>query len=167
MSGTHRLRRYQRRRDAKLDAAKVEACWTLYDRGMSLRAIAAVVWERYGYASPHSASVALHDAFRLGGKPLRDRVAATRKASYRHGLKSRADPDTERYNELRRRRRVDRGETHGRICEALTKRGYPCRLHALDEARFCFAHDPSTDDLRRAILERARAGANARRPLAA
>ncbi len=86
------MRRYKHRADAKLTRAQVRAAYVLYrDRGLSLRAVAGLLWERFGYASQASCANSLHDLFVGEGFLLRDRVAATVAASTTHGRGARAD----------------------------------------------------------------------------
>jgi hypothetical protein len=151
---------YRLRRDAKITPRQTRAAWVLYQHGYSLRAIAALIWQPLGFASPKSAANSLHDRFRAAGYRLRDRLEATRAASTTHGLRPRSGPKPE-YLALRARRRRERGETHGRICTARVlaagrRHGRPCSRSALADSDLCYQHDPRHDRERRANLERAR-----------
>jgi hypothetical protein len=148
-------RRYTRRRDARLTPAQIDAAWKLYEGGWSLRRIALALWEKYGYASPKSAAVCLHDAFRLEGRQLRDRLEATKAASTTHGRASRNIRGTRAYGPYRRWLREQRGN-YRPICIATKKnppgRGKPCTLPAIAGSKYCVSHDPARDAERRARL---------------
>lgn len=86
------MRTYRHRRDAKLTREQVRAAYLLYrDRGLSLRALGALLYERFGYASAASCANSLHDLFKGEGYRLRDRIEATKAASTTHGRGARAD----------------------------------------------------------------------------
>jgi hypothetical protein len=123
------------------------------DHGLSLRRCAERLWPDTGYASPKSCAAMLAEQWRIRDWPLRDRIAATVTASYRHG-KAR-DPVH------RRRQRKARGEIRGVQC-AGTKTtspqlGRPCQRAALADSQYCHSHDPRFAEAREATLELARA----------
>lgn len=136
-------RRYKRRRDAKLSQRRVDAAWKLYESGWSLRRIANEVWERFGFASPGSARVALEQAFALDGRKLRDRLEATRVASTKHGRAPRRGRDHSGY---KRWLREQRGEARP-LCAGrrrnYPRRGEPCKQRAMVGSDYCCAHDPN------------------------
>lgn len=79
--------------------------------GWSLRAIARLRWQKWGYASANSALEGLRGVFRALDLPVRSRVQATVEASTRHGNSRRAfaDPDHpehDRHLAQRRHRRA-------------------------------------------------------------
>jgi hypothetical protein len=70
-------RRYEPR--AFLSREQVRAAYTIYCGGpLSLQEIADLGWEKWGYANPQSAFVALYQAFRREGYGLRDPAVGTR-----------------------------------------------------------------------------------------
>jgi len=80
------------RRDANLTRAQVRAAYVLYrDQGLSLRALGALLYERFGYASPHSCANSLHDLFKGEGFELRDKNELMAQRNYRHGHGARAE----------------------------------------------------------------------------
>lgn len=129
----------------KLTAAQVRAAHVIYEqRGLSLRQLGALLWERYGYASPQSCANALHDLFRAQGLPRRDRIAATIAANTVHGRGARNDRAA--YKRWHRR-------THGRWpsdlrtpserakCCAENARGERCGNFARGGSVRCAVHD--------------------------
>lgn len=151
-------RTYKRRRDAKLTDRHVEMAYKLYRAGYSLRKLAAAMWERFGFASAHSCDVALHDAFKRQGFPLRNRIEATIAASTKHGLKRRnATPDE--LAEYKRRRRAAAGGY--RPCAGVKTqapgKGRPCQHNASPGSDYCASHDPAREEERRARLAEMRA----------
>ena len=141
-----------RRADAgRLCYAPADVFRAAYDdlyigRGLSLRGCAAVLLERpdVTYATVDSCARALEKAWRYAGLPLRDRIAATIAASFRHG-KNR-DP------EQRHAMRVRRGETADRPLCGVVKtrpgkgRDEACRQRAQIGSDFCRQHDPKRAD---------------------
>lgn len=80
--------------------------------GWSLRALARMRWEEWGYASPESALEGLHGVFRALDLPIRSRRDAILAFNTVHGNSTRAardpgHPDHERFLEHRRRRRAN------------------------------------------------------------
>lgn len=149
--------RYRHRKDAKLTVAQIRAAHKLYTAGMSLRDLADAGWQRWGYASRHSAASGLYDAFTRAGYPLRDRIEATVAKSLVHGKSRRLARDRDH----RHRLRVESGEIRGVRCEAVKTRpgkgcGEQCQRFALAGSVYCLAHDPSRADERERILARAR-----------
>jgi hypothetical protein len=123
---------------------------------MSLRAIAAEIWERFGYASPKSAAVCLHDAFRREGYELRDRIEATRVASTKHGRAPRRGRD----RSYKRWLREVRGD-YQPICVGVKRnapgRGRRCSLPASRGSVYCHQHDPNREQERRLHMASMRA----------
>lgn len=144
---------YRRRRDAKLDIAKVRAAHRLYQEGLSVRKVADLIWERFEFASAASCAQALHDAFTAEALPLRNRIDATVAASWKHGKARRRSRDREHV----RAQRVARGEIRDRRCAATTSSGRPCARFALADRDHCIAHEPERRAWNLENLERARA----------
>lgn len=93
--------------DYRIPLADLLAAAAEYQRGWSLRALARMRYEQWGYASPGSALEGLRKALRTIDAPVRDRIAATVDASLIHGNASRAahqpdHPDHARYLAHRR-----------------------------------------------------------------
>ena len=85
-------RSYKWRTDAKLTRAQALAAYKLHiEGGVSIRELGKLMWERYGYSSPHSCANSLSDLFKRLHRPARDRVQATILASTTHGRGSRAN----------------------------------------------------------------------------
>lgn len=76
--------------DFKIPLADALQAHTEHMAGWSLRAIARMRWEAWGYSSPHSALEGLRGVFRALELPVRDRVTATVEASTVHGNSRRA-----------------------------------------------------------------------------
>ena len=85
-------REYKWRSDAKLTRNQTLAAYRLHtEGGYSIRELGRLLWERYGYASPHSCSNSLSDLFNRLHRPARDRVEATVAASTTHGKGARGN----------------------------------------------------------------------------
>lgn len=87
-----------------------------HQAGWSLRALARMHYQEWGYASPGSALEGLRAAMRALELPVRDRIAATVEASTVHGNSGRAarepsHPDHARHLAQRRHNRKLRKET--------------------------------------------------------
>ncbi len=143
---------------------QVRAAHKLYvDRQLSLRALGALLYERFGYASAKSCSMGLHTAFIGLGLPRRDRIEATVLASLKHGKSRRAERSTPESLAHRRALRKDRQPQCAGVKASYPDKGRPCQRPALAGSKFCIGHDPERAEQREAILRdaRARAGANA------
>lgn len=81
-------------RDYKLSMPDVLAAHRAHRAGWSIRALARMRFEQWGYASPDSACEGLRHAFRALGLDVRDPVAGVRLALTVHGHNRRdiADP---------------------------------------------------------------------------
>jgi hypothetical protein len=80
------VRRYRHRADAKLTRAQVQAAYVIYrDQGLSVRAVAGLIWERYGYASQASCANSLHDLFKGENFLMRDKNALMAERNFKHG----------------------------------------------------------------------------------
>jgi hypothetical protein len=149
--------RYKRR----LTVAQVKAAWKLYETGLSLRQIGALIWERHGFASPGSAAMALLAAFHAEGYVLRDRVAASVARSTVHGLGARGSRSSPAYLEHRRKLRRERGDVRDVRCAGARtqypRKGERCRRPAVAGSDFCVSHDPARAVWRDENLARARA----------
>lgn len=124
---------------------QVEEAYRWYvDHGLSLRRCADRLWPDTGYASAKSCANALAEQWRIRDWPLRDRIAATVTASYRHGLLS---SDSSRRSKAKvREQRLARGEIRGVHCAGVKTtapgRGRPCQRPALAGGDYCRNHDP-------------------------
>lgn len=124
-------------------------------RPLSLRVVAARLLDRTDYSSVKSFTNCLSDAFREQGWPVRDRVAATVAAHYKHGL-------APKHGSKRDYKRMLRDQT-GRQprCAGVRlqypKKGQPCQLPAHKGSSYCRFHDPELRDQVVDVVERARA----------
>lgn len=152
--------KYRRMTDDQVRAAHV-----IYEQqGLSLRALGALIYERFGYSSPKACGVALGTAFMSLGLPRRDRVEATIAAHLVHGnarrsMKASGDPA---YLAHRRAQRRASGEVLDRpLCAGVRqqypRKGEPCQVRAQADSPFCAAHDPDRTAERDANLADARA----------
>lgn len=81
----------------KITTAQARAAWVChYDGGLSLRELGRQLWERFGYASPHSCAVALEQAWKREGWPIRSRLEAVRLENARRGYVTGRDRNTYR-----------------------------------------------------------------------
>lgn len=137
-------RAYKRRTDAKLTERHVKMAYAAYQQGHSLRAIAKRIYEDAGYSSFKSCANALHVAFQREGLPLRNRIAATVKASTTHGHAPRNDKAG--YKRWLR----EQDPTKLRKCQGVKQsypdKGRPCERFAQDGKDFCISHDPERRD---------------------
>lgn len=146
-------RTYKRRTDAKLTERQVRMAYEAYMAGNSLRAIAGRIWEQAGYASLRCCANGLHVAFQRHGYPLRDRLAATVKASTTHGMASRGNKAA--YKRWRRRQRGLRPKCKG-VRLQYPRKGEPCGLQSMVDSDFCRYHDPSRREVVLASVAAAR-----------
>lgn len=136
------------------------------DEGMGFLRIARQLHPQTTAATVNSLCNSLHHAWKVHGWPTRDRVEATRLASWKHGRKVRAGHDEGAYRRWFK-------ETHGLYqptCEGtLTGRGNPadagrpCTKPTLTGGRFCAQHDPERQAEHAARLARMRAERDERR----
>lgn len=81
---TRRVRRRPRYKNSLLSPSQIEAAYKLYRYAhMSLRDLASMGWERWGYSSRVTAEVALYTAFKREGYVLRSRTEAIKLAAKR------------------------------------------------------------------------------------
>ena len=86
------MRVYRQRCDSRMTRAQVKAAYVIYrDKGLSLRALGALLWEQFGYASPASCANTLHDLFKREGYKLRDNKALLIERNFKHGHGARKD----------------------------------------------------------------------------
>lgn len=137
----------------------------LYEQGMGFQRIARELHEGSGAASVSSLSNSINHAFRHYGWPIRDRVEATRLASWRHGRATR-DRDAGSY---RRWFRTEHGLYQPR-CQGTIKggtlpsrAGEQCTKPAMQGEAFCAQHHPERVGRDREQLARMRATAAANR----
>lgn len=115
-----------------------------YEKGVSARQLGVELHQVLGYATHHSAEMAIGAAFKRYGLSRRGRVEAVLLASSTHGLSPRD------WQERYRRRRAAGLTKDGRkpqpLCAAVRKtyprKGEPCSRPALFGSEFCFSHDP-------------------------
>ncbi len=143
---------------------QIAAAHTIYDmEGLSLRALGALLYERFGYRSASVCANQLCQSFIRLGLPRRDRIAAVRATSTRHGRSPRKPYRTDPADFLAYRRglRLANGDVRGVRCAGVRtqypRKGEPCQMFALRDSEFCFAHDPRYADVRAARLAGARA----------
>ena len=133
----------------RLTDAQVRACHVLYEQGASLRAIAAQVWERAGYASMHTAAEGIRCGFVRLGLPRRDRIEATIAARTTHGQASRGNKAA-----YKRWHRTQTGRRRP-PCAGTSAKGRRCERPSLRDSAFCIAHDPERADQWRRIMDAA------------
>lgn len=131
----------------KLSDDQLRLAHRLYaSRGLSLRRLGALLWERHGFASPKSCAGALHVGFVRLGLPRRGRVEATVAASLKHGRARRATQAA--YKRWRREQAGYRPQC------AATKRNPPragtrCTRRAMHGSDYCSNHEPSRQTAQR------------------
>lgn len=142
---------WKRKVEHRITERMARAIHAKYEQGWSARKLSVELHQVLGYASYHSCEVALGDAFRRYGLPVRDRIEATIIASTSSGLSPRDHRE-------RRRRRIEAGlvgsgtramQPRQPTCKAVKKnppgKGRPCTLPAIIGSEFCQAHDPARD----------------------
>lgn len=115
---------------------------TLYEihvaRGISMRELGRMIFERKGFASDKSAATCIGYGWKRLGLRARDRLEATIEASTIHGLAR--DP------EHRKKLRRATGEIRGKRCAGRKTqapgKGSPCSRWAQADSDFCWNHDP-------------------------
>lgn len=147
--------------------AQLRAAYEIYRReGLSLRALAERIFERYGYANADSCSKALGEGFKHMSLEARDRIEATRAACTVHGRAPRRredEPAEVTEMRLQHRRELRRG---GRPrCPYVSTKGTQCRNLLSPEQKFCSRHDEAGRERNRARLEAARAAQRSRPPM--
>lgn len=127
-------------------------CYQQYLEERSLRRVAIRVWKQAGYSSLKSCHNSLWEAFRARGWMLYTR-SYTRTV---HGLARRGRVDEAH----KRRKRIERGEVHGVLCQAERRnhprRGEPCGRPAMFGEEYCHAHHPKHEQWRRDHLAQIR-----------
>ena len=147
-----------RRNHGKLADDQLKAAYVLYARKeLSVRQVAALLWERFGYASQNACAKGLFDQFRRNGWPLRDRVDAVvaSNKSRRLAPEGLSRAQAKAWNRRRRGEVLDRP-----ACAHVYPRKGRCRRLAQRESPFCFNHDPA----RHEEIERILADARGRAP---
>lgn len=121
----------------------------LYLTGLSMRAACDEVWEQTQYTSVTSMAMTMYDLFLWRGWKRRSQAQATADRNYRHGQS--------RNPAYRQRLRRKNGEVRGVMCKAVKKHapgaGQPCRMAAMADSDYCWAHDPSHAEERAAHWE--------------
>lgn len=143
----------------KLSPELLATARDLYEQGYGFRRIAQQLHERSGAASVSSLCNSLNHAFIVLGWPIRDRVEATRLASWKHGRKTREGHDEGAY---RRWYKTEHGLYQPR-CAGTRTDGKPCSKPALTGGVHCISHDPVRRAEQIAAIRRGRAVADARR----
>lgn len=143
---------------------QIRAAHTIYDlECLSLRALGALLYEQFGYRTASVCANQLCQSFIRLGLPRRERVAATRAASTKHGRSPRKPyrTDPEDFLAYRRELRLANGEVRGVRCAGVRTqypgKGEPCQRFALTDSEFCRGHDERYAEQRAAHLARARA----------
>lgn len=142
-----------------MSARVVVDAYELYLSGLSLRACGKAMLERTRYKNAQTCANMLAEQWRLLGWPLRDRIAATRAASWKHGLLPRYGP---RDPGQRARNRRASGSVRGVMCAAVKTRygkgrGEPCQHFALTGGLYCRQHEPTLAEARSVELALMRA----------
>jgi hypothetical protein len=142
-----------------MDERQVRAAYQLYcDQGLSIRALADLVWEQFGYNSRDACKSALFSYFKRRGLRLRDQreVTAQRNFKHGHGVRGRDEHayrvfirDLRGWNSLHGPGRPD--------CKGVTVKGRPCQHHAMEGSDYCLSHDPERRKDRDENLARGRA----------
>lgn len=123
---------------------------SLYVRhGLSMRKLGALLYERFGFASAKSCSMALCNGWQRLALPARDRIEATVRASTTHGRLPRVAKSPDATPEQRAARGLQRqitGEVRAVRCAArrtqYPNKGAQCKNAALAGGDYCWAHDP-------------------------
>lgn len=116
------------------------------DKPLSLRKVAALLLHKTDYASEKSFANQMSDAFRDLGWPVRDRIAATVRASTTHGLLIGAKRPVARGGRSRAAYKYRRRRQLGLVrppCSSLKVDGDPCTRPAMHGSDYCIAHDPA------------------------
>jgi hypothetical protein len=147
----------------RINESMARAIHVKYAAGWSARKLSIELHQVLGYKSYHSAEVAIGQAFRRYGLPVRERIEATVLASTSSGLSPR--DHRERY----RRRKAAGLTIHMQplqpLCVATRRqyprKGAPCSRPAMFGSDYCRAHDPTWEAERQAHLAAMRARAAA------
>lgn len=134
-----------------------------YQTGISANRLGKELYQVLGYKTPGACALAIGDAFRRHGLPVRGQVAATVLASTRNGLSPR-DP-RERYARRKAAGLVPSGkramQPRQPRCKAVKsqapQKGRQCLRPAMLGSDYCQSHDPAGDVARREQLARMRA----------
>lgn len=115
-----------------------EAAWLYYYEEIGFVKIGARLLHRTSYTTPHACGNAMCRMFKRMGWPARDRIEATRAASYKHGLKPRKGTNTGKYNAWRKAKKGERQR-----CTATSRKtDARCTRFAPTGKKVCYAHDP-------------------------
>lgn len=149
----------------RINERMARAMHAKYEQGFSARRLARELHAVLGYKSYHSAEVAIGQAFRRFGLPVRERIEATVLASTSSGLSPR-----DRRERTRRRQKAGLVASGLRAmqprqprCAAVRanhpRKGERCRNPAIIGSEFCQAHDPGREAARLEHLAAMRAKA--------
>ena len=126
----------RRGKPARVTDAQLAAIHKTYvEQGVSVRAIAAHVWEKLGYRSPNACANSLYHLLNARGYPTRTVSEAVTQRNYRNGLSPRDWTE-------RKKRRLDRGLTQKG--KARQPRCGRCVRPAMYGKTLCWSHDPDT-----------------------
>lgn len=135
-------RKYKRRKDSRWTDLMVNQCYEAYLKGSSCNQIAAVIWEKLGFASQNACSNAIFREFKLAGFKLRSQSSVTASRNFKHGRATREGRVTSGDSAYRRWFK----EQNGRYNPECAHDG--CTKHAMDADTFCYAHSPAREKQR-------------------
>lgn len=142
-----------------------EAAWLYYYDGLGFELIGRRLYCRAPwYASPRSLNRAIHHAFEFMGWPRRDRVQATRLASYRHGLAAKSSSNRQNPN-YRRWNKHEQGRAQPRCRAKVTqgkRKGKRCLMASITGDVYCYGHSEKSKVVRSEALASMRARRDAR-----
>lgn len=129
-------------------------------RGVSVRGIAAQVWETLGYASEGACATSLYSLLVDRGYQLRSQSQVTIDRNLKHGKASRNGRVEHGPDGYRRWLKTELGR-YQPVCAGVKTcapgKGKPCERHALVGSDFCAGHDPARKAERDAQVARMRA----------
>lgn len=134
----------QHNKSARLSEADIRRIqWRHYVGYESLRSICRELWQEKGYASDKSMLNTVCDTLKAYG--LKKRSPSEMTAHTNRMRSMRLEGETK--NEFKRRRRLELGQAHGRVCEGVKTRagkgrGERCQHSALNDSSYCRYHDP-------------------------
>jgi hypothetical protein len=121
-AGGHRGRKHRKANQLmKVTPEVLAEAYGRYEDGLSVRAVAAEVFDRTEYATMRSCANGLRDAWANRGWPLRDRAAATAQAN---------------------RERVEGMPQCRHISQASGRKGQRCPRRTMKESGLCWHHEP-------------------------
>ncbi len=146
----------------RISERMARAIYAKYEQGLSARKLSRELHQVLGYKSYHSCEVAIGQAFRRYGLPVRERIEATVLASTSSGLSPR-----DHHERTRKRREAGlvasglramqprRPVCHG-IRTQYPRKGQPCTRPAQIGSDYCTSHDPELKAERDARMDRMR-----------